>query len=190
MTDHAAEARDRCLELMAFEIGEFDAIIREAIDAEAADLKAKLKTDANAHDTIEAEQAKRAIALRGEIMQLKAKLAEREQRVKRAEEILDAITRAGRWTASYEELPAAVTALKAKLAEARKAALDLSDDELSALCEACNVARQAVWKARDPKRSRIMAPRPPWDRAGSSAHKKLVDEEMRRGEQPEQETKT
>ena len=48
--------------------------------------------------------------------------------------------------------------------------IDLTDDELSALIEACNIAEHAL-KPR---------PRPPWDRAGSSAHKKLIEEELRR----------
>ena len=46
--------------------------------------------------------------------------------------------------------------------------LDLTDDELSALIEACNVAGRG-------------SPRPPWDRAGISAWRKLIDEELYRG---------
>ncbi len=46
--------------------------------------------------------------------------------------------------------------------------LDLTDDELSALIEACNHANQHG-KCR-----------PPWNRAGSSAWDKLVREEYRR----------
>lgn len=45
--------------------------------------------------------------------------------------------------------------------------LDLTDDELSALIEACNVAQ---WHK----------PRPPWGRAGGSAWRKLVEEERQR----------
>jgi hypothetical protein len=44
---------------------------------------------------------------------------------------------------------------------------DLTDDELSALIEACNVAGRG-------------SPRPPWDRAGNSAWRKLIDEERYR----------
>ena len=42
--------------------------------------------------------------------------------------------------------------------------LKLTSDELSALIEACNVADRH-------------RPRPPWDRAGRSAWRKLVEEE-------------
>jgi len=45
--------------------------------------------------------------------------------------------------------------------------MDLTDDELSALIEACNVADRGK-------------PRPPWDRAGKSAWRKLIDEERYR----------
>lgn len=45
--------------------------------------------------------------------------------------------------------------------------LDMTDDELSALIEACNVADRGN-------------PRPPWDRAGKSAWRKLIDEERYR----------
>ena len=45
----------------------------------------------------------------------------------------------------------------------------LTDDELSALIEACNVANNHN-------------PRPPWDRAGQAAWNKLVQEEYRRAE--------
>lgn len=46
----------------------------------------------------------------------------------------------------------------------------LTDDELSALIEACNVANSPGSK-----------PRPPWSWAGRSAWDKLIREEMRRG---------
>lgn len=46
--------------------------------------------------------------------------------------------------------------------------LDLTNDELSALVEACNLAS-------------VGSPRPPWDRAGRSAWAKLLLEERRRG---------
>lgn len=46
--------------------------------------------------------------------------------------------------------------------------LELTDDELSALVEACNVANKHK-------------PRPPWCWAGRSAWDKLIAEEMRRG---------
>jgi hypothetical protein len=46
----------------------------------------------------------------------------------------------------------------------------LTDDELSALIEACNVAD-------------VNDPRPPWSWAGKSAWNKLLREEKRRGGQ-------
>lgn len=49
----------------------------------------------------------------------------------------------------------------------------LTDDELSALIEACNVTRRTHGEAR-----------PPWDRSGHSAHDKLIAEERRRNAQP------
>jgi hypothetical protein len=46
---------------------------------------------------------------------------------------------------------------------------ELTDDELSALIEACNVVNNHPGEAR-----------PPWNRAGHAAHDKLINEERRR----------
>jgi len=58
--------------------------------------------------------------------------------------------------------------------------LVLTDDELSALIEACNVTTCAY--ALRGKVPPMCVARPPWDRAGSSAHNKLVHEEAARAE--------
>lgn len=54
--------------------------------------------------------------------------------------------------------------------------LVLSDQELSALIEACNVTDAAISR-------RLNIPRPPWNTDGSTAWKKLIKEEMRRGDE-------